>query len=413
MKKKGLLSLLIAFSMCLVFTLIGCAGNTPSGGAEDGGTFYTVRFDSKGGSAVVSQTVREGDLISRPVSSRAGFDLLGWYKDADTTDEWHFDADRVTNDITLYAGWQTKEGPVTKPETSGGNESESDILVVWFSYSNRTEGVANEIVSQSGGKGVEIVPSIPYTAEDTNYNNGNSRSQVERRTDARPEIADTTYGAIDIAVYKTVIIGYPIWNSYEPMIIRTFIEHYNGLSGKDVYTFSTSASSPGGTAYNSVVGRCPNAQMKGNFHLTSSTLSDMKNRVHTWLDDSGLLKTEEKSMYVTINGHKLEVTLAENSSVGALVELLSQGDIIYTADDYGNFEKVGDIGHTLPQNNTQITTEAGDVILYQGRSICLYYAPNTYTFTRIGKINGYSASELRTLLGAGNGSVQVKLSLTK
>lgn len=109
----------------------------------------------------------------------------------------------------------------------------------------------------------------------------------------------------------------------------------------------------------------------------------------------------------------MKVTLAENSSVGALVEILKQGDITYTADDYGNFEKVGDIGHTLPRNDTQITTEAGDVILYQGRNICLYYAPNSWNFTRIGKINGYSADELRALLGAGGGSVPVTISLSE
>ncbi|MCH5351285.1 MAG: hypothetical protein J1F39_04905, partial [Clostridiales bacterium] len=109
-------------------------------------------------------------------------------------------------------------------------------------------------------------------------------------------------------------------------------------------------------------------------------------------------------MYVTINGNKLEVTLASNSSVDALIELLKQGDITYTASDYGDFEKVGNIGHTLPRNDTPINTEAGDVILYQGNQICLYYGTNSWTFTRIGKIRGYSASELRTLLGAGQGS---------
>lgn len=74
---------------------------------------------------------------------------------------------------------------------------------------------------------------------------------------------------------------------------------------------------------------------------------------------------------------------------------------------------MGDIGHSLPQNNTQITTEAGDVILYQGRNICLYYGTNTWNFTRIGKINGYSAAEIRSLLGAGNGEVKVTLSLSQ
>ena len=123
------------------------------------------------------------------------------------------------------------------------------------------------------------------------------------------------------------------------------------------------------------------------------------------------VQKEITTMYVMINGNKLEVTLTKNFSVDALVDILRQGDIIYTADDYGGFEKVGNIGHTLPRNDTQINTEAGDVILYQGTQLCLYYGNNSWSFTRIGKINGYSTNELRTFLGAGNGSTEVRLSL--
>ena len=123
------------------------------------------------------------------------------------------------------------------------------------------------------------------------------------------------------------------------------------------------------------------------------------------------VQKEITTMYITINGNKLEVTLAKNSSVDALIDILRQGDIVYTADDYGGFEKVGNIGHTLPRNDTQIRTEAGDVILYQGTQICLYYGNNSWSFTRIGKINGYSVSELKTLLGAGKGELQVTISL--
>ena len=128
-------------------------------------------------------------------------------------------------------------------------------------------------------------------------------------------------------------------------------------------------------------------------------------------DGNSQNEQETKTMYITIYGNKLEVTLENNSSVKELVELLKQGDITYTADDYGGFEKVGDIGHSLPQNNTSIDTKAGDVILYQGRNICLYYGNNSWTFTRIGWIKGYTANELRNLLGAGKGSTQVTLSL--
>lgn len=177
----------------------------------------------------------------------------------------------------------------TQQQTQAPAPTENKILVVFFSYSGNTGRVAEEIVSQSGGKGVELVPAIPYTAADVNYNDSNSRSQAERKNDARPELSEQTYRQIDLADYDTVIIGYPIWNGYEPMLIRTFIEHYNGLSGKTVYTFSTAASSGGSAAHNSVSGRVT-GEMGSNLHFTSSTLSSMSTRVHDWLSDLDLLK---------------------------------------------------------------------------------------------------------------------------
>lgn len=120
---------------------------------------------------------------------------------------------------------------------------------------------------------------------------------------------------------------------------------------------------------------------------------------------------EITKMYIKINENKLEVTLANNSSVDALVEILKQKDIIYTADDYGGFEKVGNLGFSLPTNNSQITTEAGDVILYSGNQIVLFYGSNSWSYTRLGKIEGYSASQLSSLLCAGKDDVQITLSL--
>ncbi|MBD5632341.1 MAG: hypothetical protein HDP34_03850, partial [Clostridia bacterium] len=84
------------------------------------------------------------------------------------------------------------------------------------------------------------------------------------------------------------------------------------------------------------------------------------------IDEPPAETTGVTEMYITINGNKLEVALADNSSVAALVERLKQGDVTYTANDYGGFEKVGSLGFSLPTNNSEITTEAGDVILYSG-----------------------------------------------
>ena len=116
------------------------------------------------------------------------------------------------------------------------------------------------------------------------------------------------------------------------------------------------------------------------------------------------------TMNITINGKTVSCQLVENSSTRALLAQLEKENITYEADDYGNFEKVGYIGFNLPQNNENITTTAGDVILYQGNNICLYYGSNSWSFTRLGKIEGMSKDEIKTFLNAGEGSVKVTLS---
>ena len=84
----------------------------------------------------------------------------------------------------------------------------------------------------------------------------------------------------------------------------------------------------------------------------------------------------------------------------------------YEAHDYGNFEKVGPLGQSFPENNESVTTEPGDIILYQGSNLCRYYDTNTWTFTCIGKIEGKTQAELKQILKAGQGNITVTLSLS-
>ncbi len=114
-------------------------------------------------------------------------------------------------------------------------------------------------------------------------------------------------------------------------------------------------------------------------------------------------------MIITIGNHVLTATLAENSSADALKEALSESPITVDMRDYGSMEKVGPLGMELPRNDQQITTEAGDIILYQGNVIVIYYAPNSWNFTRLGKVNDVSVEELREILGDGNVTVTLSL----
>lgn len=114
-------------------------------------------------------------------------------------------------------------------------------------------------------------------------------------------------------------------------------------------------------------------------------------------------------MNITIDNHVLVVTLVDNSATRALVERLQEGSVSYSSSSYGNFETVGNIGFSLPTSNSSITTQAGDVILYQGNQICIFYGSNSWSYTRLGRISNASQEELRSLLSSG--TVNITLSL--
>ena len=121
---------------------------------------------------------------------------------------------------------------------------------------------------------------------------------------------------------------------------------------------------------------------------------------------------ETNSIKLTIKGGKtFTATLADNSSADALIKLLSKGDVTVEMQDYGNMEKVGPLSMNLPRNDRQTSTGPGDIILYQGKYLVIYYSTNSWNFTRIGKIDNADGAQLKSALG--NGDVTVTLSLNR
>ena len=121
----------------------------------------------------------------------------------------------------------------------------------------------------------------------------------------------------------------------------------------------------------------------------------------------------QQKLYLTIGGVTKTATLVSNSSTEALVAQLQQDNITYEAHDYGNFEKVGALGYTFPENNEQINTVPGDLILYQGSNLCIYYDTNSWNFTRIGKLDNMTQADIKTWVNAGGDNVSVTLSISQ
>ena len=118
---------------------------------------------------------------------------------------------------------------------------------------------------------------------------------------------------------------------------------------------------------------------------------------------------EATKMNLQIGDTTLTATLADNSSARALAELLKKGPLTLSLEDYAGMEKVGPLGTALPQNNEQMVTGPGDIILYQGSSFVIYYGTNSWRLTRLGRIDDTDEERLRELLG--DGAVTVTLSL--
>ncbi len=115
-------------------------------------------------------------------------------------------------------------------------------------------------------------------------------------------------------------------------------------------------------------------------------------------------------IYITIDGQTQSVTLVDNDATRELVAALQDAPITVTLND-NNFEIWGSLGQSLTTKNEQMTAQPGDVVLYSGQYICIFYASNSWSYTRLGKIDGLSESELRTFLKAGQNNISVTLSL--
>ena len=121
------------------------------------------------------------------------------------------------------------------------------------------------------------------------------------------------------------------------------------------------------------------------------------------------MASSQTKVLLKVGGNTMTATLADNEATRELTKLLEQGDITIRMSDYGGFEKVGALPQSLPTSNTQITTEPGDIMLYQGNQMVIFYGSNSWSYTRLGKIDDATVSNLRQFLG--NGDITLTLSL--
>lgn len=124
-------------------------------------------------------------------------------------------------------------------------------------------------------------------------------------------------------------------------------------------------------------------------------------------DNESSKKNEVLKMNVQVGSSTFTATLAENAAVDALIEIMISAPVVIQMSDYSGFEKVGSLGTSLPASDSQTTTQTGDIVLYNGNQIVIFYGSNSWSYTRLGKIDDLSG----WAEALGSGDVQVTFSM--
>ncbi len=183
-----------------------------------------------------------------------------------------------------------EETPSQEESADAANENTPNdggkILVAYFSATGNTKAVAEKAADAAGADIFEIVPAVPYTDDDLDYGNDNSRTTQEQNDDsARPEISGTVE---NMEQYDTILLGYPIWWGQAPKIMYTFMESYD-FSGKTIIPFCTSGSSPIGSSDENMQGLAEGADWLEGIRFPGGASDD---EVKEWVDSLGLSSQE-------------------------------------------------------------------------------------------------------------------------
>ena len=291
-------------------------------------------------------------------------------------------------------------------------------LVVYYSYTNNCHEIVTSLTSQIQADVMRIEPADKTQRyEANNYAIGTALLNAIKAApnDAASYPAIDPVSITDLSQYQNIIIVTPLWWSQMAAIMQTYLFNFGGLmTGKHVALIVSSHSCGISGVVADAKRLVPNCTWMGDaLWINNSNHRNRASLIENWLPTLNFAEkqTTMDKMYITIDGQTQAVTLVDNQATKTLVEKLQQAPVTVTLNSSGGFEIWGALGFSLPTNNEQISAQPGDVILYNGSNICIFYGSNSWSYTRLGKIDGLSESELRTFLKAGESNISVTLSL--
>ena len=292
-------------------------------------------------------------------------------------------------------------------------------LVVYYSYTNNCHEIVTSLTSQIEADVMRIEPADKTQKyEANNYAIGTALLNAIKAApnDAASYPAIDPVSITDLSQYQNIIIVTPLWWSQMAAIMQTYLFNYGAqMAGKHVALIVSSHSSGISGVVADAERLVPDCIWMGDaLWINNSNHDNRASLIQNWLPTLNFAEkqTTLNKMYITIGEQTQPVTLVDNAATQELVSKLQQGAVNVTLSSSGDFEIWGALGFSLPTSNEQINAQPGDVILYSGSNICIFYGTNSWSYTRLGKIDGLSKNQLRTFLKAGESNISVTLSLS-
>lgn len=218
--------------------------------------------------------------------------------------------------------------------------------------------------------------------------------------------------------YDIIYLVYPIWHYTLSVPTAAFLDEYD-FSGKTIYAFAANAGSRFADSIEKIQAAEPEAAVIEGISISQHEMDGAKDAVFAKIQElmeevpsAGETSEKEQTamkMNVQVGTYVFTATLEDNDAVRELTEMMQAGPVTINMSDYSGFEKVGPLGRSLTTSNSQTTTMAGDIVLYSGNNIVMFYGSNSWSYTRLGKID--DLTDWAAALGSGD--ITATFSLTE
>lgn len=209
--------------------------------------------------------------------------------------------------------------------------------------------------------------------------------------------------------YDIVYLVYPIWHYTLSVPTAAFLDEYD-FSGKTIYAFAANAGSRFADSIEKIQTAEPDATVIEGISISQREMDEARDAVSAkvrelmeqvpFTDETNEREQVAMKMNVQVGAYAFTATLEDNDAVRELLEMMQAGPVTINMSDYSGFEKVGPLGRSLTTSNSQTTTTAGDIVLYNGNNIVMFYGSNSWSYTRIGKID--DLTDWAAALGSGD-----------